>query len=96
MASRIQGITVEFGGDTTKFSKTLEGVKKSIKGTQFGLKDEATGIQKIILAVGYTNLRKGVDSLAQLVGTNREYDLNPFEKDVLFLFCGRRTDRIKS
>ncbi len=54
---------------------------------------EATGIQKIILAVGYTDLRKGVDSLAQLVGTR--YDLNPFEKDVLFLFCGRRTDRIK-
>ncbi len=54
---------------------------------------EATGIQKIILAVGYTDLRKGVDSLAQLVGT--KYDLNPFEKDVLFLFCGRRTDRIK-
>ncbi len=96
MASRIQCITVESGGDTTKFFKALEGVNKSIKGTQSGLKDEATGIQKIILAVGYTDLRKGVDSLAQLVGTNREYDLNPFEKDVLFLFCGRRTDRIKS
>ncbi len=54
---------------------------------------EAAGIRKIILAVGYTDLRKGVDSLAQLVGTR--YDLNPFEKDVLFLFCGRRTDRIK-
>ncbi len=25
MASRIQGITVEIGGDTTKLSKTLEG-----------------------------------------------------------------------
>lgn len=54
---------------------------------------EAAGIQKIILAVGYTDLRKGVDSLAQLIGT--KYDLNPFEKDILFLFCGRRTDRIK-
>lgn len=32
-------------------------------------------------------------SLAQLIGT--KYDLNPFEKDILFLFCGRRTDRIK-
>ena len=39
MASRIQGITVEIGGDTTKFSKTLESVNKSIKGTQSGLKD---------------------------------------------------------
>ena len=41
---------------------------------------EAAGIRKIILAVGYTDLRKGVDSLAQLVGTR--YDLNPFEKEV--------------
>ena len=39
MASRIQGITVEIGGDTTKLSKTLESVNKSIKGTQSGLKD---------------------------------------------------------
>ena len=34
-----QGITVEIGGDTTKFSKALESVNKSIKGTQSGLKD---------------------------------------------------------
>ena len=39
MASRIQGITVEIDGDTTKLSKALEGVNKSIKGTQSGLKD---------------------------------------------------------
>ena len=39
MASRIAGITVEIGGDTTKLSKALEGVNKSIKTTQAGLKD---------------------------------------------------------
>ena len=39
MASRIQGITVEIGGDTTKLSKALEGVTKTIKGTQSSLKD---------------------------------------------------------
>ena len=39
MASRIQGITVEIGGDTTKLSKALESVNKSIKETQSGLKD---------------------------------------------------------
>lgn len=33
MASRIQGITVEIGGDTTKLSKALESVNKSIKGS---------------------------------------------------------------
>lgn len=39
MASRSQGITVEIGGGTTKLSKALEGVNKSIKGTQSGLKN---------------------------------------------------------
>ena len=39
IASRIQGITVEIGGDTTKLSKALESVNKSIKGTQSGLKE---------------------------------------------------------
>ena len=39
MASRIQGITVEIGGDTMKLSKALEGVNKTIKGTQSSLKD---------------------------------------------------------
>ena len=39
MANRIKGITVEIGGDTTKPSKALEGVNKSIKNTQTQLKD---------------------------------------------------------
>ena len=54
---------------------------------------EAKGIKRIVLAVGYTDLRRGIDGLAQTIGT--KYDLNPFETGVLFLFCGRRTDRIK-
>lgn len=54
---------------------------------------EAAGVRKIIIAVGFVDLRKGIDGLAQLIGT--KYNLNPFEKDVLFLFCGKRTDRIK-
>ena len=54
---------------------------------------EAVGVQRIFIAVGYTDLRKGIDGLAQLVGT--KFDLNPFQKDVLFLFCGKRSDRIK-
>jgi hypothetical protein len=39
MASRIQGITVEIGGDTTKLSKALQGVNGEIKNTQTQLKD---------------------------------------------------------
>lgn len=39
MASRIAGITVEIGGDTTKLSRALESVNKTIKTTQAELKD---------------------------------------------------------
>ena len=39
MAGRIQGITVEIGGDTTKLSSALQGVNKEIKSTQSQLKD---------------------------------------------------------
>lgn len=39
MASRIAGITVEIGGDTTKLNKALETVNGTIKGTQSQLKD---------------------------------------------------------
>lgn len=54
---------------------------------------EAAGVRKIYIACGYTDLRKGIDGLAQIVGT--AYRMNPFDKDVLFLFCGKRCDRIK-
>lgn len=39
MASRIQGITVEIGGDTTKLQTALKGVNGQIKSTQSQLKD---------------------------------------------------------
>lgn len=39
MASRIKGITVEIGGDTTGLDKALKSVNTSIKTTQSGLKD---------------------------------------------------------
>ena len=54
---------------------------------------EAFGGKKIVIACGHTDLRKSIDGLAQLVSTG--YDLDPFEMDVLFLFCGGRNDRIK-
>ena len=55
---------------------------------------EAPGVSKIIVACGFTDLRLGINGLSQLIGT--KYDMNPFEKDVLFLFCGKRSDRIKA
>lgn len=39
MASRIEGIVVEIGGDTTGLSKALSGINKEIKDTQSQLKD---------------------------------------------------------
>lgn len=39
MPSRIRGITVEIGGDTTKLDKALEGTNKELKQTQAQLKD---------------------------------------------------------
>ena len=37
--SRIKGITVEIGGDTTKLQTALKGVNSEIKNTQSQLKD---------------------------------------------------------
>lgn len=48
---------------------------------------------KIILAIGRSDLRKGIDGLAATVRLN--YGLDPLEKDTLFLFCGKRRDRLK-
>lgn len=39
MANRIKGITIEIGGDTTKFQKSLSGVDKSLRTTQNNLRD---------------------------------------------------------
>ncbi len=48
---------------------------------------------KVVLAVGRSDLRKGIDGLAAMV--RLKYGLNPLEKDTLFLFCGTRRDRLK-
>ena len=50
-------------------------------------------IAKVYIAAGYTDLRRGIDGLASIVKFN--FQLDPYEKDILFLFCGRRSDRIK-
>ena len=46
----------------------------------------------IYLAQGFTDLRLGIDGLATIV--EREFKLEPCQA-ALFLFCGRRADRIK-
>lgn len=52
--------------------------------------NDATGFEKIYLATGYTDLRRGIDGLASIVKFN--FNLDPFQKNILFLFCGKRTD----
>lgn len=55
--------------------------------------ENVAGIQKVVLACGTVDLRKGIDGLAMIIGDR--YNQNPFEKGTLFLFCGHRSDRIK-
>lgn len=55
--------------------------------------EDHTAVRRIVLACGTVDLRKGIDGLAMIIGDR--YKQNPFEKGTLFLFCGRRSDRIK-
>ena len=55
---------------------------------------EGLGVRKIYIACGYTDLRYGVDGLASLI--QYQFRLDPFDEGSLFLFCGRRADRIKA
>ena len=54
--------------------------------------NDFTGADKVYIACGYTDLRKGIDGLARMV--QQQFELDPFT-NTLFLFCGRRRDRIK-
>ena len=47
---------------------------------------------EVYIALGYTDLRRGIDGLAAIV--QESFALDPFT-NTLFLFCGRRKDRIK-
>ena len=47
----------------------------------------------VYIACGYTDLRRGIDGLATVVKS--QFQMDPFQR-ALFLFCGRRRDRIKA
>ena len=53
---------------------------------------EAAGIQKVVLKTGRTDLRRGIDGLKAIILLN---GMDPLEKGTLYLFCGRRNDRIR-
>ena len=55
--------------------------------------NDFSGADKVYIACGYTDLRRGIDGLATIV--QQEFSLDPFT-NTLSLFCGRRRDRIKA
>lgn len=55
------------------------------------LKELTNGVQ-VYMVTGYTDLRRSIDGLAMIV--QAQLKLDPFNK-ALFLFFGRRCDRIK-
>lgn len=55
--------------------------------------NDFTGADKVYIACGYTDLRCGIDGLAGII--QQQFQLDPFT-NTLFLFCGRRRDRIKA
>lgn len=55
--------------------------------------NDASGFHKIYVATGYTDLRRGMEGLANII--RFRFHLDPYDRNTLFLFCGKRTDRIK-
>ena len=54
---------------------------------------DLTKVRNFFVACGYTDLRLGIDGLAAVV--TQQYG-SRLDEESLFLFCGRRTDRIKA
>ena len=55
--------------------------------------NDASGFRQVYIACGYTDLRRGIDGPASIVMQQYGTEL---DEESLFLFCGRRTDRIKA
>lgn len=54
--------------------------------------NELAGSNQVYVVTGYTDLRRSIDGLATIV--QAQLQLDPYSS-ALFLFCGRRSDRIK-
>lgn len=54
---------------------------------------DLSNIKNYYIACGYTDLRRGIDGLAEIVTLQYGYEI---DENSLFLFCGRKTDRIKA
>lgn len=56
------------------------------------LNDIVGGTARVYIVTGYTDMRKGIDGLAQIV--QGKLSLDPFSNSI-FLFCGRSACKIK-
>ena len=54
---------------------------------------DISGLERIYIVCGYTDMRKSIDGLCAVV--EEQLKLDPTSSS-LFLFCGRRRDRIKA
>ena len=54
---------------------------------------DITQAEQVYIACGHTDMRKQIDGLATLVESS--FKLSPYTNS-LFLFCGRKRDRIKA
>lgn len=54
---------------------------------------EAASVKKVVLAAGRTDMRLGINGLVKRIIYT--FGMDPMEDGTLFLFCGRRRDRIK-
>ena len=52
-----------------------------------------SGLEKIYIICGYTDMRKSIDGLCAIIEDQLKMDSS---SSALFLFCGRRRDRIKA
>ena len=55
--------------------------------------NDGTGFKKVYISTDCTDMRKAIDGLARII--RFQFNLDPYDKNTLFLFCGKRTDRIR-
>ena len=56
--------------------------------------NDGTEFKRIYLATGYTDLCHGIEGLAAII--RFQFEMNPYDRNTLLLFCSRRCDRIKA
>jgi len=55
---------------------------------------DVTAASEIYIVCGYTDMRKSIDGLCTVI--RKQLEIEPENSTALYLFCGRRCDRIKA